>query len=232
MLKKKGTGIVIAAVMALTLSTGAVFATEADQGNTVLPKDCIVDARETISTIKAETSWQETAKKNAKRLFGTNDFFRIYGEDRYDTSLATADKLKQCLGCDKYSTIIMASGETYPDALSGSLLAFAYEAPILLVSNETKTQDEILHYIENNLNTRGRVYLLGGEGAVSRSFEQGVRRIANVKRLGGVDRYETNLAILNEFPFEKENKIAALVCSGTGFADCLSASAADYPFYW
>ena len=48
----------------------------------------------------------------------------------------------------------------------------------------------------------------------------------NVKRLGGADRFETNLLILKEAGVHDEE---LLVCSGLNFPDAVSASAAHRP---
>lgn len=229
MFKKKCASVLTAAIMVVTLSTGSVFATESDQGKPVLPKENVMDLADKIATVKADASWEDTAAENAKRLFGNQDMLRIYGSNRYDTALATADQLKKSLGCNKFDFIIVASGESYPDALTGSFLAFVAEAPILLVNNQVNTQDKVLHYIENNLDADGQVYILGGTGVVSGSFEQDIRNIASVKRLGGVNRYETNLAILKESLPSAIDGLPVLICSGNGFADSLSASAVGYP---
>lgn len=229
MLKKKCLSIVMAVVMTLTLSTGAVFATESDQVKPVLPKENVMDLADKIATVKDDASWEDTAAENAKRLFGNNNMLRIYGSNRYDTALATADHLKKSLGCDKFDFIIVASGESYPDALTGSFLAYVAEAPILLVDHQANTQDKVLRYIENNLDPDGHVYVLGGTGVISGSFEQDLRTIAAVKRLGGTNRYETNLAILKESLPSAIEGMPVLICSGNGFADSLSASAVGCP---
>lgn len=52
-----------------------------------------------------------------------NEIYRIKGKDRYKTSIAIAKETKAKLGVDKYDTIIIASGESFADALAGSYLA-------------------------------------------------------------------------------------------------------------
>lgn len=47
-----------------------------------------------------------------------------------------------------------------------------------------------------------------------------------VKRLSGASRYDTNIAILREADVDEDE---ILLCSGNGFADSLSASAAGKP---
>lgn len=66
---------------------------------------------------------------------------------------------------------------------------------------------------------------LGGTGAVPASMETGLTGFT-VKRLGGATRYDTNLQILQEAGIGERD---ILVCTGTGFADSLSASAVGLP---
>ena len=150
---------------------------------------------------------------------------RVYGGARYDTAIKAADTLKQQLGLEKFSTIVVASGEGFADALSGSYLAAVKDAPILLVRNNRNTLNMVKEYINNNLVSGGTVYLLGGESAVPKAMETGLDGF-NVKRLGGANRYATNLLILGEAGVGDQD---VLVCTGKGFADSLSASAAKKP---
>lgn len=149
---------------------------------------------------------------------------RICGSSRYDTALAVADKMMEETG-EKFDTIIVAYGENYPDALSGGYLAWITDAPILLV--RPSMESKIANYIRENLEDGGTVYLLGGTGAVSASFESNLEQSGIYPdRLGGKNRYETNLKILDAAGVTDED---ILVCTGTGYADSLSASAAKWP---
>ena len=154
----------------------------------------------------------------AAEAAGTID--RIYGADRYQTSIAAADQLKENLGIEKFQTVVVASGNDFADALSGTYLADKKDAPILLVRQQS--MDSIKAYIKSNLVAGGTVYILGGTKAVPASMESGLDGF-NVKRLGGNDRYETNLLILKEAGVSRGEDI--LVCTGKNFADTLSASA-------
>ena len=151
---------------------------------------------------------------------------RIYGETRYQTSFGIADQLKQTLGVNQFQTIIVAYGKNFPDALTGSYLAAVKDAPILLT--EDKKQTDVVAYIAENLAEGGIVYILGGASAVPASFESALNaKGITAKRLAGDDRYQTNLKILEEAGVSSEQEI--LICTGTGFADSLSASAAGLP---
>lgn len=148
---------------------------------------------------------------------------RVFGSNRYETSIKIAETIAERDGY--FDAIILASGSNYPDALSGSYLAKKKDAPILLVT--PSKEDMIIDYIRGAMRYGGTVYILGGEGAVGPSVEDklayyGIR----YKRLGGANRYETNLLILQEAGVYNE---PVMICSGTSFADSLSASAVGNP---
>ena len=159
---------------------------------------------------------------------------RVSGSNRFETSLKVTQLLKKEKGVSKYENIIIASGKTFPDALSGSYLAKAADAPVLLV--DQVRIPSVVDYVKKNLKTGGTVYILGGAKAVSKSVETNLKSIGveNVTRLGGVDRYETNTQIVAEADrllTEKTGKVPnhVIVCSGQNFPDALSAGATGLP---
>ncbi|WP_050608140.1 cell wall-binding repeat-containing protein [Clostridium niameyense] len=123
-----------------------------------------------------------------------NDYVkRFVGADRYETAANVANSNWK-LGETK--NIILVSGEGYADALSASLLAQKLNAPILLTR-----RDELNKSTYDTINKLGakNIYILGSEGVVSNNIKtflekQGKRTV----RLGGKDRFETNLAVVNE----------------------------------
>ncbi|MBQ0058905.1 MAG: leucine-rich repeat protein [Lachnospiraceae bacterium] len=149
--------------------------------------------------------------------------YRIAGTDRVQTSLMAAE-LMPSRDDVKFDTVILADAWKFPDALTGSYLAAKNRAPIILVDNGSPSAS--VNYIKSHLGNGGKVYILGGEAAVSSAVEQMLSQY-EVKRLAGADRYATNLAILDEagvWPYD-----AFLVASGTNYADSLSASATGLP---
>ena len=163
--------------------------------------------------------------KEVEVAYGEVIISRISGADRFATSLAAAQQLKQVLGVDSFDTIIIASGENFADALTGSYLATVKGAPILLHNDSVMEQN--LEFISENLARRGTVYILGGTSSVSETMEQNLESSRyNVVRLAGADRFETNLKILEEAGVTNEE---LLVCTADTFADSLSASAVGLP---
>ena len=153
------------------------------------------------------------------------EIIRVAGSTRYDTAYAAADTLKETLGVEQFSAIVVASGDQFADALAGSYLAAEKDAPVLLVRDNKDTMKSVKDYIKENLAPGGTVYLLGGKNAVPVAMESDLEGFT-VTRLAGADRYATNLEILKEAGVEGKD---ILVCTGKDFADSLSASAVGLP---
>lgn len=150
---------------------------------------------------------------------------RIYGSDRYETSFAAADRVFR-----KYNrpleSIVIASGQDFPDALSSTKIT-GNNKPLILTSSATEART--LSFIQTRVKSGGTIYLIGGTGVISQSFENTLKqRGYTIKRLGGKDRYETNLLILKEVKDHNGDYATMpetlVVVSGKDFADALSAS--------
>lgn len=159
-----------------------------------------------------------------------SDFSRIYGRNRFETALFIAEQMKHNFGVEKFDAIIIASGNDFADALAGSYLANVRRAPILLSwgkgGDYEWLDDNNIAYIQDNLAEGGTVYILGGTNAVPELYENSLAD-RNVCRLGGENRFATNLLILEEAGILPGEEI--LVCTATNFADSLSASATGLP---
>ena len=156
--------------------------------------------------------------------------YRISGANRWETSLRVADEMQLNLGVEKFDAIIIASGSNFADALAGSYLSTKKNAPILLSWGQGGKYEYLdtdnIDYIKNNLKDGGTVYILGGVNAVPELYEAGLEGY-DVVRLGGANRFETNILILEEAGIDPGSEI--LVCTSTNFADSLSASATGKP---
>ncbi len=154
-----------------------------------------------------------------------SDYLRIYRESRLDESIKVADELKKVMGVEEFKAVVIAKDSDFADALSGSYLAARKEAPILLV-NESNF-DQAFEYIRNNVEPGMVVYILGGESAVSASFEEGLLDDPySVIRIAGSSRYSTNLDILNAAGMSGRD---IFVVTGSGYADSLSSASAGLP---
>ncbi|MCR4668163.1 MAG: cell wall-binding repeat-containing protein, partial [Clostridia bacterium] len=169
------------------------------------------------------SKWKDS---NIIKVNVTSSLNRLAGSNRYATSFMIADQMLKSSGKSSFDTIVIASGKNYPDALSGTYLADVRKAPIILTGNTDANIAEIAAYVKKNLTSGGKVYLLGGEGAVSKAMENALSGL-NVERLGGSNRYQTNISILNAASVPQGSEI--LVCTGKGFADSLSVSPTGKP---
>ena len=147
---------------------------------------------------------------------------RLSGLTRFATASVIGAEL--CQG-ETADNIIVASGLNFPDALSGSVLAKKLNAPILLAGLNPSDCPETLEFIKNHLSSQGTVYILGGTGAVSATFEEAVRSLgvsSNIKRIAGPDKFDTNKLINDEINPVKGTPV--IIASGNDFPDALSIS--------
>ena len=157
---------------------------------------------------------------------------RIYGDNRYETAGLIADRKLFAEGKDKYDHVIIASGLDFADALGGSYLAKAADAPMLLVNKDPAVMKDTAQDIAARLKDDGFVFILGGTGAVSEDMETELKAagLTHIKRFAGKNRYDTNLQIIefcNQYSYVDHRQM--IICSGRNFADALSASATGYP---
>lgn len=120
------------------------------------------------------------------------------------TRAATAVQVAEALG--NRSTVLLATGSDFPDALAAGAAAAKAGAAVLLTSGSTMAP-ETAAYLQGRTVTR---YAVGGGAAAA---DPGATRLA------GPDRYETALAVANKF---FPGPVAAGLASGAGFADALS----------
>ncbi len=166
-----------------------------------------------ITIIGGEKSVDEGLKKELeKRNFKVD---RLSGIDRYKTSAQISAKLID----DKTTTLEIASGENYADALSLNNAAEKNKAPILLVRVNAidKSVEDVIKSSKASL-----INIAGGEKSVSESTKANIKKISNatVNRIGGADRYETSI-LLAKYSGAKE---VVVVASGENFADALVAA--------
>jgi len=117
--------------------------------------------------VGGENSVQEGLASGIVNQFQYASHTRISGNNRYDTSTKIGDRLVS-------STVILASGENFPDALAASTLAQKIEAPILLVSKDKIDQSVIDYFKNHNIK---KVLVVGGQLSISD------KTLANADRL-------------------------------------------------
>ncbi len=91
-----------------------------------------------------------------------NNIARIGGFDRYDTSLEVAKYFNLSGRC-----AAIATGNNYPDALTGSIYAARSNASVILTDGSLN--DNTKQFLANMKPTQ--VVIFGGQGVVSKGLE-------------------------------------------------------------
>ncbi len=153
--------------------------------------------------------------------------------------LGPQEATKRLGGADRVATAVRASQAGFPygadaavvvtgwspwDALSGATLAAAAKGPMLLSKKGSLSSDTAAEL--KRLGVK-RVYILGGEGALSAAVFDAARGIAgDAVRIAGSDRYETSAQVSREAVKLWGGAVqrSALMVSGENFPDALAAA--------
>ncbi len=148
---------------------------------------------------------------------------RIGGSDRYETAALIADEIVAVTGEDP-ALVFVARGDTFPDALAVSPVAWAHSAPILLVRPEELPRYTIDYLLGLTSATRG--VIVGGSAAVSTDVQGDIAAQAApaFERISGIDRYDTAAEVAY---WADDMGLAGFgvtgVATGEDFADALCA---------
>jgi len=150
---------------------------------------------------------------------------RLGGAGRYDTDKAIAERFgKQVVGgVGGRPTAIVASGETFPDALAAGPVAFSLTLPVVLTDPTTLSSQA--QQILSDLGI-AQVLIMGGPSAVSAGVESAINAmgITTLYRADGANRYDTAAKFATYATTQGLNMTDAKVAVATGlnFADALA----------
>lgn len=145
---------------------------------------------------------------------------RLSGADRYQTAVAISQDAFPEPGSAE--TVLLASGENFPDGLAGGPLAVHLGGPLLLTPGES-LHEATSAEIRRVLRPGGTVHILGGVKSVSEAVAAEIGDLGySVDRIAGANRFETAVAIAERIP----DPSLVLVAVGDIFPDALTASAA------
>jgi|GEM_PF-985830 len=145
------------------------------------------------------------------------NIIRLAGKDRYETSCLIAESLEK----SDFSTVVIASGEQYADALGISSIAAHEVWPVLLTSAQSLPPQvkELLREKKPE-----KVYIIGGTGSVSEQVMGELEEMlpfAELERIKGQSRFETNINIAQTFAPQPET---IYLTTGFNYADALAGS--------
>jgi len=109
---------------------------------------------------------------------------RVFGENRFETATEIAKKYFSS-ATPSATTVVIAQGRNFPDALVGGYLGGVKGAPILLVAKDL--DEDVADYIEAQ--QYELAYILGGTSAVSKATEGEVEAALLGLGFSGVSNY-------------------------------------------
>ena len=149
---------------------------------------------------------------------------RISGADRYETAIAVS---RATWATGTVDTVVLATGEDYPDALCAAPLAAVVGGPVLLT-----TRNEVLPAVAEEIRRLGatRAYIVGGAAALSDDVIYQLRDgdgYVEAQRIGGADRYATSREIGQFVAYAAGSAMyqEVFLVRGDAFADAVSCSA-------
>lgn len=156
----------------------------------------------------------------------------ISGADRYQTAIEACNVAfgtgVMPKGPDGRRTVVLASGENWPDALSAAGLAGAHESPLLLTRKSALPSAVAARIASLGAD---KVFIVGGTGAVTDGVKAAVDAIVPgsstaVERISGATRYETASNVARYTLAAQGRPVwdgTALVATGGNFPDALAA---------
>lgn len=144
---------------------------------------------------------------------------RVSGRDRYETAEAVSHLFT---GISRY---VLASGQDFPDGLSGGAYAAAVGAKLILTRRDDLPAPTRRVLAAEQATVSPDVIVVGGTGVISSTVVAEIRALlpdVEMYRRGGLDRYETAAIIARDFDIHPAQ--SAYLASGTSFADALSGS--------
>lgn len=148
---------------------------------------------------------------------------RIAGSTRYDTAV----QVSRAAFSTTTTAVVLASGEKFADAVSGSALAGVLRGSLLLTGSSSLPESVQLELARLK---PSRIYVVGGPLSISDGVLDAVKKAvpaAETTRVAGADRYATAARVAGVVASVAEPQ-AVFVINGSAWADAAAASALAY----
>ncbi|WP_256841818.1 cell wall-binding repeat-containing protein [Ornithinimicrobium cryptoxanthini] len=142
---------------------------------------------------------------------------RVAGATRYET----AAELSEHAFPSGANIAYLATGTSFPDALTGGAAAGIQDAPMLLTAPTSLPAATRAELVRLNPD---RIMLLGGTTSISTAVALEVNEIATAERVAGANRYSTALAVSQRV--FGPNRPGIMLATGRDWPDSLAAGAA------
>ncbi len=187
-------------------------------GHTGLPAEAWQEARRLnpsrVVVLGGTSAVSEAVVNELRAALPSAGVERVGGANRFETSRLVASQLMTTS-----PTVYLATGLNYPDALSAAGAGAAREAAVLLIDGRNPAVDAATLATLSRLGTK-TVIIVGGEHVVPATTADSLRAAGlTVERLGGADRYVTNLTVnAHVYPGAFSN---AFLATGQNFPDAV-----------
>lgn len=142
---------------------------------------------------------------------------RVQGSSRYETAINSANKLEAARGA--FSSVMLASGSSFPDALAIGSVAARDGLPILLTDQAKLSKAMVDYLTAKNIK---EVTIVGGTLVISTNVETELKNLGiKVTRLGGATRIKTATLVAEKY---FDLNLRAFAVNGWSFADGLTAA--------
>ncbi|QQK07436.1 cell wall-binding repeat-containing protein [Miniphocaeibacter halophilus] len=165
-----------------------------------------------IIILGGENSISSNVESQLNNIANVEKVTRISGADRFDTSVQISKKTVN-------NNLIVASGESFPDALSASILAI--NKADLVLTNKNKIPNSLAYSLQEF--TGDSISLVGGVSTINNDVLNNIKNTTNlnsINRISGSNRFDTSTKVASSVV----NNGTVIIASGESFPDALSAS--------
>ncbi|WP_051865638.1 cell wall-binding repeat-containing protein [Metabacillus indicus] len=175
------------------------------------------------SSSKNQFTWYPVTFKDKKGYVASSYLKRILtrheGENRYETSAAVSKE-----GWKQSETVVIATGNKFPDALSGAPLAAKYNAPLILLDGrkDAKMAPDYnrISFDEIRRLKAKKAFIIGAEAVIPEQLADQLKGMGlTVTRIAGDNRYETSAEVAKYLSSK-----TAVVATGKNYPDALSVA--------
>ena len=161
--------------------------------------------------------------QNIEKQFSSKE--RLYGASRYETNATILNKFNEDIN---YENIYIASGQDFPDALSGSALAAKNSSPIILSNKIVSLAGETV--ISSKKESIANINLIGGKAITPNSiFDDLNTSVENGNTKGNAQNL--GLAVkAGEWTYHKDNKYGFIFKSSSDGSKTIQLNSEDSYF--
>jgi putative cell wall-binding protein len=175
-----------------------------------------------VVVVGGTSSVSNGVKAALARLVPGASVDRIGGATRYETSrLLVADAFGSAAKGRGADGAYLATGSTFPDALSAGGAAGHRDQPVLLVDGAAASLDGPSRSLLKGLGVTS-LTVVGGTNSVSTGVAASAAGVAKTTRIAGADRYDTSQRV-NAAAYPEAER--AFLATGQTFPDALAGSA-------